>query len=794
MSGQSAPGAPGSEPRWTTSRKSGVGTAFSSGSRLWFTVSHGVLNEIYYPRTDLANTRDAEFIVTGKGFFSEEKRDTQSDFEQLDPWAPAYRLTNTCLRGNYRIVKELVSDPERSAILQRVAFHPLIGLATDYSIYYLVSPHILNHGRDNSARVADHEGIPMLFATRSGIHMAVACDTGFLVRSVGFVGTSDGWHELVHNGRITDSYTNADHGNVALTAQVALPASGTFTVAMAFAATPGEAAQQARAALLKGFDQSLAQYVQTWHNATRGVRLLHEQSNDGGRLFRASAITLLTHMDKSVPGATVASLSIPWGDIKGDGDLGGYHLVWARDLVESATARLAIGDAERAWQAFLYLASIQREDGSWPQNNWLDGEPYWPGVQLDETAFPIILAWRLQGEAAARGFSLWPIVRKAASFLARSGPVTPEERWEEDGGYSPSTLAACIAALVCAADFARQAGELNDALYLEWVADWWASKIDDWTFTTTGSLLPGHTEYFERLGVPVFPMDGSGVEAPEFVPIRNLPSNEQQSYPAKDVIDTGFLELVRYGVRRADDPRIVSSLAVVDALLRVELPCGPCWHRYNHDGYGERSDGYPFDGAGVGRVWPLLTGERGHYELAAGNINEARRLLHAMECFANEGGLLPEQLWDNPNIPERELEFGRPSGSAMPLVWAHAEYLKLLRSITDGKVFDVLAPVVQRYATGVPPARTVWRFNHKTTTMPLGEPLRIEVNAAALMRWTTDGWATHTDTTATYSGLESWYIDMPAAVGNRPCTVEFTFYWLDAEHWEGTNFLVVVGA
>lgn len=787
-----APGAPGIEPRWTTSRKSGVGTAFSGASRLWFTLSHGIVNEIYYPRTDLANTRDVEFLVVADNFFSEEKRDTHSDIVQLDPWAPAYRIVNTCTEGNYRITKDVVSDSERTVLLQRVEFHPLIGHLETYRLFLLVSPHILNHGRDNTAWVADHEGIPMLFANRASTYMAVACNTGFLARSVGYVGVSDGWHELSHDYRLRQEYTRAEHGNVALTAQIAVPNDGPFVVAIAFGPTAGEAAQQARASLLKGFDQTLTQYLQSWHFATRGLRLLADHAGDGGRLYRSSAITLLTHMDKNMAGATVASLSIPWGDVKGDGDLGGYHLVWARDLVESATARLAIGDTDRAWQALIYLASIQREDGSWPQNNWLDGEAYWPGIQLDETAFPIILAWRLRGEAASRGFQLWPIIRKAASFLAHSGPVTPEERWEEDGGYSPSTLAACISALVCAADLAREAEDVGVAAYLESIADWWASKLDSWTFTHDGDVLPGFDRYYERLGVPVFPTDGVDTADYGTVAIRNLPSNVQQDFPAKDIVDTGFLELVRYGVRRPDDPHIKASLAVVDALLRVELPCGPSWHRYNHDGYGERVDGYPFDGAGVGRVWPLLTGERAHYELAAGNITEAQRLLRALECFANEGALLPEQLWDSPDVPERELVFGRPSGSAMPLVWAHAEYLKLLRSLADGRVFDTIAPVAHRYQNGPPTGRSVWRFNHKIACSSVGEPLQLEVLARARVRWSVDSWKTYTDTDTVYSGLDSWIFDVPPDAVRNPGYLEFTFYWLDSNSWEGTNYRIQI--
>ncbi len=787
-----APGAPGIGPRWTTSSKVGVGTAMSQASRLWFTISHGIVNELYFPRVDIANTRDAGFLVASDGFFSEEKRDTRHEITQLDPWAPAFRLTNSCLQDRYQITKEVITDPERGVLVQRLQFAPRLGPLQSYRVFFLIAPHLLNHGFGNFAWLDDYQGLPMLFARRQSTFMAVACSTGFSARSVGFVGVSDGWQDISQHHQLTWRYTHASDGNVAMTGQLALPTNGEATVAVAFGRSPGEAAQQARATLIKGFDRCLDEYVEGWRQATKGLRDLSAHSGDDGRLARSSALVLLSHMDKSMPGATVASLSIPWGEARDDGDIGGYHLVWARDLVEGATARLAIADSDRAWQTFLYLASIQSDGGSWPQNNWLDGEPYWRGVQLDETAFPVLLAYRLRETAADRAVDLWPIVRKAAAFLARTGPVTQEERWEEDGGYSPSTLATCIAALVCAAAFARAAGEPELGAYLEEVADWWAGQLDFWTFTCEGDLVPGHPEHYVRLGVPQDGRDDGRRSNGATVVIHNLSPGAVAEFPTRDVVDTGFLELVRHGVRPANDRSVVVSLPVVDATLKVELPCGPCWHRYNHDGYGEREDGSPFVGWGSGRPWPLLTGERAHYELAAGNVSEARRLARAMECFANDGGLLSEQVWDGPDNPDRELTTGRPSGSATPLLWAHAEYLKLLRSLADGQVFDLLAPVANRYKGGPPRARAVWRFNHKLRTVARGGQLRIEVLAPALVHWSADQWQNVRDAPAIDSTIGLWYVDLPASATAEPRMIVFTFLWTDGQRWEGEDYAVEV--
>ncbi|MFA5700928.1 MAG: glycoside hydrolase family 15 protein, partial [Desulfuromonas sp.] len=219
------------------------------------------------------------------------------------------------------------------------------------------------------------------------------------------------------------------------------------------------------------------------------------------------------------------------------------------------------------------------------------------------------------------------------------------------------------------------------------------------------------------------------------------------------------------------------------------------WHRYNDDGYGEHEDGAPFDGTGIGRGWPLLTGERAHYELAAGRAETAKRLLTALESFANEGGLISEQVWDAPDIPERGLHFGRPTGSAMPLVWAHAEYLKLRRSLRDGRLFDLPLQTVQRYLTEktVSP-RMIWRFNHRIRSLPPGKILRIETLAPAVIHWSIDDWNTVQDVATHDVGLGIYIVDLTTHKLPEEEQIKFTFYWPDAAHWEGVDFSVRVGS
>jgi glucoamylase len=500
-----------------------------------------------------------------------------------------------------------------------------------------------------------------------------------------------------------------------------------------------------------------------------------------------------THEAKRFPGGIIASLSVPWGFAKGDDDLGGYHLVWPRDLVEAAGALLAAGAKQDALRVLAYLRTTQEADGHWSQNMWLDGTPYWSGVQMDETAFPILLVdlVRRQGALEVEGADqFWTMVRNAAGFLVRNGPVTPQDRWEEDPGYSPFTLAVEIAALLAAADLADLQGEPGMAVYLRETADIWNEGIERWTYVEGTELAEslGVQGYYVRIAPPEEAESASPAQG--FVPIKNRDPAQQEA-PAAEIVSPDALALVRFGLRAADDPRILDTVRVIDALLKVDTPFGPAWHRYNEDGYGEHPDGSPFDGTGIGRAWPLLTGERAHYELARGRKREAQRLAKALAAFASEGGMLPEQIWDTKDIPDRELFFGKASGSAMPLVWAHAEYVKLCRSFQDGKVFDMPPQAVERYRDGQKPsAYIMWRFNHRLRNLPPGKKLRVEVTSPAIVRWSTDGWRSNEECETLDTGLGMYVSDLPTDVLPAGAVVVFTFYWSEEDRWEGTDYEV----
>jgi glucoamylase len=794
-----APGWPGIPARWTSSYKVGAGTALNQHSRVWFTLSHGILNEVYFPRVDQACTRDMGFLVTnGHDFFSEEKRHCTFENRPIELGIPAFELINTEMEGRYRIHKEVLTDPYRNVVLQKVRFEPLQGQLSDYKLYALLSPHLANCGMGNTGWIGDYKGFPMFFAQHDGTALSLASSAPWKKMSVGFVGTSDGWQDLSQHFQMEWEYTRAENGNIAMTGEIDLAAcNGEFVLALGFGSISTEAGQHARSTLLEDYAETRQHYVLQWSNWQKTLLDLDDPKREFD-LYRSSTAVLRTHESKDFLGGIIASLSIPWGFNKGDEDLGGYHLVWPRDLVETAGALLAAGAVTDAVRVLRYLEVTQEAAGNWAQNLWLDGRPYWTGVQMDETAFPVLLLDLLRREAPDSLGKLdrwWPMVRKAVSFILRNGPVTQQDRWEEDAGYSPFTLAAEISALLAGADIADLTGHTDQAQTMRDTADAWNDNIERWVYATGGELAEqlGIEGYYVRIAPPDADIAGAASPTQGFVPIKNRPPGDdgQRAY---HIISPDALALVRFGLRAPDDPRILNTLRAIDALLSVELPQGPCWYRYNGDGYGEHKDGSAFDGTGIGRPWPLLAGERGHYAVAAGHADEAAAMLTVIEnSTTGQSRLLPEQVWDEADIPSLELFRGKPTGSACPLVWAHAEYIKLRRSIRDGKIFDQAPQTVKRYLVDKNVRQVFgWRFNNKTRSIPRNKALRIVLLTPGRVHWTLDNWTTSHDTDTRDTGLGTYVVDLPTASLPAGGQVVFTFFWPAESRWEGVDYVVTV--
>lgn len=787
-----APGKPGLPPMWSPGGKTGVGTAINEHSNVWFSLSHGIVNEVYFPRVDTASIRDMGLIISdGNGYFSEEKTDTNSVVSWFEPGVPGFRLTNTAKNGKYKITKQVITDPNRDSLLVSHTF-TVLEEGLKLNLYNLLAPHLANQGYGNSAWVEEKDGQLTLLAQREDCVLACLCNYPFLQASAGYVGLSDGWQDIKQHKILTNQYSLAKDGNVALVSQIDLAKSHEFVISIGFGSDRAEAISNARASLEVGFTDLKKQYIAEWQD-------WHQKSNKNKLKlsdFALNSVAVLkVHQSKNPRGGIVAGLAVPWGEARSDDDSIGYHIVWTRDMVEVASGLLAVGYDLDIHSIISFLQFSQCSDGHWPQNMWLNGDPYWQGIQMDETALPILLinyAHKLKSIKNTDIIDYWAMIKKAAGYILRNGPVTQQDRWEEDPGYTPFTLSAEIAALLAAADFAELNNEFSLAKYMRQTADNWYEAIDRWMYVEHSDWSKQYklNGYYER----IVPVDNSQIvnRNNQTVHIKNVPP--EQAYEAvTHLISPDCLALVRFGLRRADDSRITDSVCLIDSFLKLETDYGQSWHRYNGDGYGEQADGSAFNGTGVGRAWPLLTGERGLYELAKHNTNGAKQLLSDMEAFANQSNLLPEQIWDSQDIDKYELKYGRPSGSAMPLAWAHAEYLKLEVSIMNGSVCDTPEQTINRYLdkSTVSKYRS-WRFNHKIKSINYGKILRIEVLSPALVRWSANNWQTYQDQETKDTGVGLFYADLQVDKLKADSEICFTFFWQHSQSWQQINFAVKV--
>ena len=779
----SAPGAPGTSPTWTSSAKDMVGTALGQ-SRLWMTIGFGIINEVYHPRVDMPQIRDLGFIVAdGKGFWLEVKRNADYTLTTPGPGIPAVHILHRHPR--FELTLRIAPDPERDVLLIETA---LTGDA-DLKLYALLAPHLGGTGGGSDARVFVDRDRMVLCAEQGPYAVALAAADAVSQQDVwqrasaGFIGTSDGWQDFAAHGAMTWTYDHAGPGNVALLGEVG---TRNAVLALGFGSGQEAAATLAISALLQPFEAVWREHVQSWEAWHAENVHSYRSSSEYRDAIHVSAMVLRTHNDRTFPGAMVASLSIPWGN--STGDVGGYHLVWPRDLVESAGALLAMGALEPARDVLRYLIATQLADGRWSQNQWLGGQPHWTGVQLDEAAFPVLLASQLSQRDELAGISIGSMVRRALAFIALHGPATDQDRWEETPGVNAFTLAASIAALVCGAEVLG--GETGDVLRL---ADDWNARIEDWCTGCDASLAArfGVGRYYLRAVSPRIFQDAAASR--DAVPVRNQRGDVR--VPADTLIATDFLQLVRFGLRGADDPTVAATLTLVDAMLRAETPTGPSWHRYNGDGYGEHEDGDPFNGTGRGRLWPLLSGERGHYELSAGRDAEAQAMLHAMMAMSGGNGLMPEQVWDSAPIPANRLFPGRPSGSAMPLVWAHAEFIKLAISLRLGHPVDRPEPVWLRYG-GKRPASHVAHWSRRAPVgwIRAGQALRLMFDAPTLVHWSLDDWG-HPQDTLTAPGMLGLHIaDLPSERLNPQQRIVFAVRDLRSGTWSERDHVVAVVA
>lgn len=713
-----APDGPGRGDSWASGAKEGVSTAHSDQSQVWFSHSKGTINEIYYPQLDNPCIRDFQFLVLddqGK-FRDPTKSDSKVEFlDTLPPYTSdgiprslAYRITNMDSGGvgsssnRYRLTMDAITDPVEHTVLIGMRYTPSAPPAANYRIFALLNPSISNSGASDNCKFVMYQNILMFLVWDNGCYCAMAANRPVPKYQCGFCGVNDGWKNLVENKDLTYGYTVAENGDVVGMIEIELPsASPTATVSISFGQSEEEALARAYRTVSKDVAFVSSQFIDQWKGYINNLevngdleRITANQSLLNRNLAYVSAMCLKAMEDKVNKGAVIAAMSIPWGACK-DGvyggyhakDAGGYHLVWGRDLYNVATAAMAVGDFATARNILYYFDRVLQEtNGSMPQNTWIDGTPYWTGEQLDETGYPLILAWRLKtlGKLNQQevGSLFSSLVAPAAEYLASYEHTWTQDRWEEVWGLSPFTVAVVVAGLVVAAQWADERNDGNRG-------NKWRTKAKDFAINDLKDcyVSQGGKNYFTRI------------------------YNPGDSNYSKFIIDidAGFLELVRLGIKSPKGTQITSSVSVVDDCIRKVINGHAFFLRYGRidkqdaeckDTYGESDNGrcWTGDGSNRGRRWPLLSGERGHYELVNSGVSEAQKHLDAIASTANGGFMLAEQIWDGAPIPQDEhgnpLVVGKGTKSATPLGWTHGEYLKLMRSVHDNALFDLLPEVV----------------------------------------------------------------------------------------------------
>ena len=772
-----APGAPGAASTWSFAGKTGIGTSYEqyqnglyqdtaatgAVSKVWFSLAEGILTETMSGLIHEAQLREMQLVIVGADFVDEEKTATISSIDYLAkdpqgrPLSLAYKVVNQAKNGKYQIEKHYFTDPANQSMVIRTYFKPLVDGLT---VYTYLDPALNNTGSNDSATVTNGR----VTATEANTALTLITQPTPVQATVGFVGVSDGLTELKATKALSKIYSSTGQaaGNVA--ALLTMPAvkngeTAEWQQVIGFGKDAASSQKAAEGTLSRGLEQVLAEYNgdgaaigwQDYLASLTELPSLVAQSTDQGKLLYTSALVLKAQEDKTHAGAFIASLSNPWGDDKSaEVAQTGYKAVWPRDFYQVAMALLALGDTQSPKVAFSYLEKVQVKastagfsgaPGWFLQKTHVDGQIEWVGVQMDQTAMPIMLGWRLwqAGILTEAEITDWyqRMLKPAADFLVNGGkvkldwndteivpPSTQQERWEEQAGYSPSTIAAIISGLVTASEIAAKAGDLDAQQRYASAADRFAADLEKLTFTTQGKLTNtanSDGKYYLRINKDAEPNNHDVWEL----------RNGQEQVTESQGVDGGFLELVRYGVRSADHQAVLASLGELDDeqlpdISRVKYTFKfadytvPGWRRYGYDGYGEDiKTGLAYaKGANDtstaeqrGRVWPIFSGERGHYELAKMLLTTPQpsetelqplrqHYVFAMEQFANDGMMLPEQVFDGVgNNDVYKFSLGEGTNGATPLAWSHAEYIKLLRSLRDRQVFDHYAPVSARYGS-----------------------------------------------------------------------------------------------
>ncbi|MCL5013021.1 MAG: glycoside hydrolase family 15 protein [Firmicutes bacterium] len=682
-------------PYWTVGRNDAVVTARDTVSKVWADIVHGSIGESYYPTINVADSRTIEFIVVHNGHAVPVSAMTHR-YSLVSHKALAVNIVNTPASKAYQLDETIFTNPHANSIVMEYHIKIRSGSLNDYHLYLFSNPHLNNLGTDNTGLTAQIQNHTVLEARNGTVSSAIVSNPSFIKTSNGYLNSNDGLTQLLSTGHLT-SYTQAT-GNIGQTGEIPLSrgadrqASG--EVVIAYGNQIPTAVQTAMSTLGHPAQSLLGKFVAQWHHYL--APLYHPHGLSAGLLnqYWLSLMTIKAAEDKTSVGAMAASLSTPWGESvpATTSSVTGYHMVWVRDAYQMASALLAAGDRRTASQILHWFFSVdQYSNGNFPQNSFANGTPFWIGQELDQDGFPVILAYQLGQDGPG---TYKQHIEPALNYILAHGPWTQLDRWEESSGFSPNTMAVDIAALALGAQIARQDGHPSQAQVYQAVARHWLNHLQSWTVTTNGPL--SSRPYFVRIST---------------APNANNPSNTitiangGSTYPQNAIVDQGFLSLVRLGLISPADPVVIHSLSVIDHTIRVQTPNGPGFHRYNHDRYGNYANGAPYNGSGYGGLWPVLGGERGEYDLAAHlqGVQSAHSPLYYLQTMKNMAyglGMIPEQVWPfstaiprspagtNPATASIGLKPGVATGSAAPLNWAMAQYVRLAIDISKNQLVD----------------------------------------------------------------------------------------------------------
>jgi glucoamylase len=770
-----APGSPGIQPSWSPGKKDIIVGA--PGSQVVAAIGKGIVHEVFWPSVGRPQVRDIGFIIIGSGWWQEVKQSTHYLLTVSDPRIPLATITHEIHGGTFSFEVVVHTDSNALVVHYELA-HP-----EPCTIVLLASPHLSGSGWHDNALV-DAQG---LYAYDDQAALAILAGTGFSSTNAGYVGFSDAWQDVSRNGQLTWNHSQALDGNVAVSGSLN---STHGMVVVGFGPTVKAAKQVAAETLTENYGTLRRKFCEAWTDVSIGmvgsssepfVSVADEERNPGLQAACETSETVIrVHMDQEIRGAIVASVATPWGAqaLVNDENRGGYHLVWGRDCVETALALFSLGRFDQVREILCYLASCQLPDGSWTQNWFPDGEPFWTGLQLDETALPVVLASKMEevGQLGTTRNLIRQMVRDATRFLVDAGPVSPQDRWEENPGISPYTLAATIAALRGAStlDFLSPA----DSLLASSVANDWERRIDDWLYVSGSDLDTryGTSGHYVRINPSLADARHGTVK------IRN---RDQVTRGIADMVGFEFLALVRFGLRAPDDPRIVDTLKVCEGELGVVAGGHQHFHRYQADGYGEHDDGSPFDGTGIGRAWPLLTAERAIQAVLAGE--DEREFVASILSSRTKGGMIPEQVWDIEAIELHGLVPGLPSGSAAPLVWAHSELLKVVAALHNGQAVEHLGCMIPSSKMMSNDSSVVvhWRSDIPVSRINSNVGLLIEAEREFALHIGVNGWQQVRDIASESIGLGRFGVSIQDVSDFE--SLEFTRQWSDGS-WEGQDY------